>query len=472
MTEESIAAEATVLEQELLGSLISTPEAMAAVATTTMAEHFTHPLHAKLFDALKERHATGSPSSPASLATDLHLEWNAPISDGLSMGQYVSRLVANAAPAMMVRSYSSDLRDLWAARTIGDASARFSGSDGLPDVKLRALFDEIDAVRAALSDAKATRETAGEGAAALLKMINSVRCNEVQPTSATTGFTDLDRVMLGYRPGELIVMGARPGMGKTTYGTSSLLRSAQAGNGVMFFSLELPREGLVARLLSDLAYDPRHPLTHSDIRSIGTITDEQFWQIQDATGRLDQLPFDIDYAPRLAVADLGARVAAARKRLARRGVPLRVVAIDYLKFLKATDRYRGQRAYEVGEITAGLLEIAKNEEVCIVLLAQLNRGIENEKDKRPDLHHLRESGDIEADANVVMFLYRDAYYIEKSPEYRAGDAEAIHNHEKAWNKLEVIVAKNRNGPTGTVDLFCDIGASAVRNLDWRHGDSR
>lgn len=94
---------------------------------------------------------------------------------------------------------------------------------------------------------------------------------------------------------------------------------------------------------------------------------------------------------------------------------------------------------------------------------------ESEKDKRPDLHHLRESGDIESDANVVMFLYREAYYLEKSEAYRSGDLQALAEHEHVRNKLEVVVAKNRNGPTGTVDLFCDIGASAIRNLDWRYG---
>lgn len=154
---------------------------------------------------------------------------------------------------------------------------------------------------------------------------------------------------------------------------------------------------------------------------------------------------------------------ATRRRLAKRGVVLRVVGIDYLKFLKATDRYRGQRPYEVGEITSGLKAIAKEQEVCILLLAQLNRGIEAEKDKRPDLHHLRESGDIEADADVVMFLFREAHYIEKSAQFKAAEPDALAQHAAATNKLEVIIAKNRNGPTTTTHLFCDIGASAVRN---------
>ncbi|MGU3496372.1 replicative DNA helicase [Xanthobacteraceae bacterium A53D] len=459
------------MEQELLGCLISTPEAMAAVAGTIQPEHFNHPLHARLYETLKKRFASGAPSSLSTLAASLHLGWNSPLSEDVTVGQYVARLIANAAPPMMVRGYAADLRDLWAARAVAEAAARTASTEGMPDAKLRALFDDIDDVRAALSEAKGTRETAADSARLVLEHINSVRMGEAQTSGATTGFADLDRAMLGYRAGELVVAGGRPGMGKTTFATSSLLQTAAAGSGVLFFSHELPREGLTSRLLADLAYDPRWPLTHSAVRSPDVLTDTDFMRLQRAGDRLAQLPFEIDYAPRLAVAEIGARVAAARKRMARRGdgAELRVVGIDYLKFLKATDRYRGQRVLEVGEITAGLLEIAKNEGVCILLLAQLNRSVEAEKDKRPDLHHLRESGDIEQDANVVMFLFREAVYIEKSPEFRSGDLQALDDLERAKNKLEVIIGKNRNGQPMTVDLFCDIGASAVRSLDWRHG---
>lgn len=451
------------MEQALLGCLISAPEAFAVASGTLRPEHFFEPAHSLILQAMLERVASGAPNSIATLADALRPNWNVPLIGDVTFGQYVAKLTANAAPAMMVPGYVSDIRDQWALRSISEAANRRAQESGSPAAHLSAMFDEIDTVRAALSEAKATRESAGQSADSLLQQVNSIRMGVEPPRGATTGFLDLDRVMLGYRPGELVVLGARPGMGKTTFGTSSLRQSAKAGNGMLLFSLELPREAVAARLMADQIYDNRHPLTHSKIRTGKDITDEEFWRLKEASQEFEKLPFEIDYAPRLAVSEIGARVTAARRRMERKGQQLRCVAIDYLKFVKATDRYRGQRTYEVGEITAGLREIGKEQEVCILLMTQLNRGIEAEKDKRPDLHHLRDSGDIEADADVVMFLYRDAYYIEKSPEFRAGDGEAVAKHDGAFNELEVIIAKNRNGPTVTVDLFCDIGASALRN---------
>lgn len=456
------------MEQEILGCFLVVPETIAA-AGTLLPEHFSHPVHGRLFEVLMERHRSNSAVSMAALAVSFQTEWGAPLTDELTFGQYVARLGASAAAPMVVPSYVRDLRALWGLRRACEAVTQAMTSDGAAGDKLSATFGVLDDIRAAISEAHATRETAGDTTFAMLDQINSIRMGQQRPAGATTGFADLDRVMLGYRPGELIVVGARPGMGKTTFGTSSLLKCAKSGAGVMLFSLELPQEAIAARLLSDIVYDSRFPLTHSQVRAGSEITDEQFWRLQEGQEAIRKLPLEIDYAPRLSVAEVSARIASARKRMQRQGVKLQCVAIDYLKFLKATDRYRGQRTYEVGEITAGLKEIAKEQQVCIVLLAQLNRGIEAEKDKRPDLHHLRESGDIEADADVVMFLYRPAHYIEKSAEFRDGDPQALTDHEAAVNKLEVIVAKNRNGPTTAVDLFCDIGASAIRNANRFYG---
>lgn len=470
--EPQTAAFSLEMEQELLGCFLMVPEALSAAAGSLQPEHFSHPAHSRLFEVMMERHRSNGAVTMSALAVALQMEWGSPFTEDLTFGQYVAKLGANAAAPMVVPSYVQDLRALWGLRRASDAVSQAMSSDGAASDRLGATFDALDEVRAAISDAHSTRETAGDTTHDLLVEINSIRMGETTPSGATTGFVDLDRVMLGYRPGELIVIGARPGMGKTTFGTSSLLRCAKAGNGVMFFSLELPKENVGARLLADMAFDPRFPLTHSAIRAGKDLTDEQFWRIQEAQAAIQKLPLDVDYAPRLAVAEIAARIASTRKRMARNGVTLRCIGIDYLKFLKATDRYRGQRTYEVGEITAGLKEIAKEQNVCILLLAQLNRGIEAEKDKRPDLHHLRESGDIEADADVVMFLYRPAHYIEKSPEFRNGDPQAVTEFELAANKLEIIVAKNRNGPTTTVNLFCDIGASAIRNGDRFYGGER
>ena len=131
-----------------------------------------------------------------------------------------------------------------------------------------------------------------------------------------------------------------------------------------------------------------------------------------------------------------------------------MVFIDYLKFIRASDRYRGQRHYEVGEISAGLKQLAKDEELCVVLLAQLNRALESREDKRPNLSDLRESGDLEADADVVAFLHREAHHILKSPEFRSGAAEAHARYAAVERDAELIVGKNRAGPERTIKLWC------------------
>jgi len=459
-----------MIEQEFLGALIATPQAGRAASSSILPQHFFEPAHARIFEAIQARGDIGELASLTTLASHLKQEWGAPFVANETFGSYVAKLVANAAPTVMLQGYAEDIKGMWALRAVQEAATRALGADGEIRTHLAEAFDAIDQVRAELVDAKATRESAGDSAHAMLLQVNSIRMGEAQPSGATTGYSDLDRVMLGYRPGELVVIAARPGMGKTTFGTSSLLRSAKAGNGVLLFSLELPREAIAARLLADMAFDPRFPLTHSDIRKGKDLSDEQFWRIQEADDAIRKLPFEIEYSPRLAVAEIAAKVSATKRRMAAKGAVLRCVAIDYLKFIKATDRYRGYRTYEVGEITAGLKGIAKDQEVCIMLLAQLNRGIEAEKDKRPDLHHLRESGDIEADADVVMFLFREAHYIEKSAEFKAGAPEARIAHEAVAHKLEMVIPKNRNGPTCSVNLFCDIGASAIRSAQNLYGD--
>lgn len=460
------------IEQEFLGALIATPLAGRAASSGIEPVHFFEPAHARIFEAIRARGEVGELASLTTISAHLKQEWNKPFIGKDTFGTYVAKLMANAAPAVMLPGYAEDIKGMWALRALQDATSRALGTDGEVRAHLSEAFDAIDQIRAEMADSKSTRETAGDSAHDLLRQVNSIRMGEAQPSGATTGFMGLDRVMLGYRPGELVVIGARPGIGKTTFGTSSLLRCAKAGHGVMLFSLELSKEAIAARMLADMTYDPRFPMTHSKIRAGKDITDDEFWRIQDAKDAIQKLPFEIDYSPRLAVAEIAAKVSSAKRRMAAKGLVLRCVAIDYLKFIKATDRYRGNRAYEVGEITAGLKGIAKDQEVCIVLLAQLNRGIEAEKDKRPDLHHLRESGDIEADADVVMFLYREAYYIEKTAEFKAGDPQSITDHEAVANKLEMVIPKNRNGPTCSVTLFCDIGASAIRNAEDFYGDAR
>lgn len=453
------------LEQSILGTLLFAPDVMRSVVSVLRTEHFTEQVHRKIFDTLLSQFEAGRAGDLGAVAASLRVVWHDPVTEGVTLGQYVAGLAEYSTAPQFLARQAHDLRDLWAMREILAAAERPTFVDGeSPRDQLAAVFDRVDQVRGALVETVGNRGSAGQIAYAAVTEMLELRDGVRQQAGATTGFTDVDQRMLGYRPGELVVVAARPGMGKTTFATSSLLQSAAKGNGGLLFSMELPQPSVAARMISDVTYGGGPAITHSQIRS-AQASDEEQRRIEKAAEYLERLPIETDFSTRLSVAEIGLRVASERKRMEAKGIRLGVVMIDYLKFLKATDRYRGQRTYEVGEITAGLKEIAKENEVCVVLLAQLNRGTEAQADKRPDLQHLRESGDIESDADVVMFLYREAYYLEKSTEYRNGEHDAINRMDEVKNLVEVLIAKNRNGPTGTVNLFCDIGASAIRNAD-------
>ena len=194
----------------------------------------------------------------------------------------------------------------------------------------------------------------------------------------------------------------------------------------------------------------------------GDLTNGEAERLVLAAREYDNLPLTIDTAGYLTVAEIASRARAKKMAMARRGQSLDLLVIDYLKFVRATARYAGQRHYEIGEITAALKLLAKDLDLCVLLLAQLNREVEKRDDHRPRLSDLRESGDIEADADVVLLLFREAYYLESDPKV-ATDIELLRKLDQKQNSLEIIVAKNRMGSTGPVEVFCEPASGAVRN---------
>jgi replicative DNA helicase len=222
----------------------------------------------------------------------------------------------------------------------------------------------------------------------------------------------------------------------------------------------MPEEQVIARLLADIAYRPRNLITFGRILR-GELEEQNLERLEDARAHLERLPLAIDVAPGLSVAEIAARVRAEKARMRKRNVQLAVVVIDYLKFVRATDRYRGLRVYEIGEITGALKQLAKAENICVVLLVQANRAVEakDRRDRRPGMADLRDSGDVEADADVVAFIYRESVYLKQTPEFVRGETEALLAYTEAEFKGEIIVAKSRSGPTGTTNIWIDAGAS-------------
>jgi replicative DNA helicase len=232
---------------------------------------------------------------------------------------------------------------------------------------------------------------------------------------------------------------------------------AAAGYGCALHSLEMGREEIGARIVADQAFTPASPISAKWIFE-GTLHDTQRIAVERSAEAVAALPLTIDTSAALSVAEIVARARTTSDEMKARGHRLHVLLIDYLKFVRASERYRGQRVYEVGEITAGLKALAKDLGICVVLLAQLNRAVETRSDKRPELSDLRESGDIEADADVVLLLYREAYYLKDKM-----DPESQARLLACEFALEIIVAKSRMGAVGVVETYCHPGASAIRD---------
>lgn len=445
-------------ERALLGALLSDPAALDMSAHLVRPEHFSEPLHADLFNAILVSRKDGLPSTPQALQAFFGINWNAAL-EGMNktFGQYVAGLIADGASPYDIKGYAKHLRSLWGHRSVAALARDASGTEGETSPQaLARLFERVDGIRLALTEVETTREAAGDIVGAVLQTAEGVKAGTIKSDAATTGYPELDREIVGYRAGDLVLIGGRPGMGKTTLATCSALRTAESGAGVFFGSLELTRDDIGARMLADMASTHTRRIHFSSIMS-GRHQDGDLPALQRAAERINSLPLEVDDPGSMTIGQLRSAVLAAKAALERKGSPLKVVFLDHLANLVASNNYKGQRVNEIQEITQGLRALAKELRICIVLLVQLNRGVEHRgEDKRPVLSDLRDSGALEQDADTVLFPFRPEYYLRDKPE------ELL----RAKNRLEIIIEKNRKGPTTTVDLFADIAASMVRESKW------
>ncbi len=477
----SIEAEQAVLGAILVnnlaydGGLTPTGAVATGIKGTLRSEHFAESLHARIYELIESIRRDGTVASiqtirPFLEEIDLGKDDRGRV---VTSSQYLARLAAEATTIINVPDYAAMIVSLSRRRAVIATCAEIEkdAATSDPDRDVEAMV--ADGMRklqtvAMEGSLKNTRKVLGASVSELLVDARAIANGEKQVESVPTGFHDVDRMIGGYEPGALWVIGARPGMGKTALMVSATNALAKAsvkreqrgleGWGSVEFSLEVPERQNTSRHLAEFCYRPRAPITFGSIMR-GDLDEEALWLLDDAAKRIDLAPVVVDYSSRLSIAEIAARVRMEKLRFQKQGVKLAAVWIDYLKFIKASDRYRGQRVYEVGEISASLKQLAKDEDLTVVLLCQLNRALESREDKRPGLSDLRESGDLEADADVVGFLHRESYYIEKSPEYRGNDTDALARHSELLHVAEFIIAKNRAGPCRTVPLYCDIASS-------------
>lgn len=443
-------------EQALLGALLtSRGRAVLQVQDVVSSEHFSEDIHRLIYDAAVQLAREGREVGFGTILPLLPAEQQ--IGD-LTLRQYLARLIADTTTVINAPDYAAAVRDAWLLR-----QADFVAED------IRNLAASLPAGMSA--------DTLLADAADRFRMLSiadtSSRSIPVQQAVAdayrnagsrgiTTGLKDLDAKTGGLRPGELVLIGARPGMGKTSFGWRIARAAAEAGYGVGFFSQEMKYEAIGQRAATELAYDRHGSIPYFEIANG---SDAYAGAMEEVLPRFGSLPLEIDDRSSLTPAKLEAAARRMRADFARRGITLGVLVVDYLQLMKAGDRYRGDRNNEVSELSAAMKALAKDLGVAVVLLSQLSRGPEARPDKRPMLSDLRDSGSIEQDADTVIFLYREAYYLGKNEETDPDkEAKRLDALQRYGHILEAIIAKQRNGPTGTVKLFYDAPSSAIRDL--------
>jgi replicative DNA helicase len=459
-------------EQALLGAILVNNEAFYRVSDFLEPEHFYEPIHREIYEVTAKVVRAGRTATPITLKT--HLPENL-VAD-MTVPQYLARLAAEATTVINAADYGQAVYDLALRRNLiligeGMVSTAYDA-----DVDLTAPKQIEEAEKQLFDLAEKGRYDGGfqSFSAALteaIKMAGEAYGRDGTLSGTATGLTDLDRLMGGLQRSDLIVLAARPAMGKTSLATNIAFHVANAWKGdvtpdghrktvdggqVGFFSLEMSAEQLATRILAE-----QSGISSSDIRR-GNIHESQFSRLVDTSNVLAQIPLYIDDTGGLSVVQLAAR---ARRLKRQKGLDLLIV--DYLQLLSGSSRKSNEnRVQELTEITTTLKGLAKELDVPIVALSQLSRQVENRDDKHPQLSDLRESGSIEQDADVVLFVYREEYYLknkepkEGTPEHLAWQGEM----EKVHGRAEVIIGKQRHGPTGTVQLAFEANLTRFSNL--------
>ncbi|MDI1280178.1 MAG: replicative DNA helicase [Brevundimonas sp.] len=468
-------------EQALLGSLMFDNAVFERLSDRLRGSHFYEPFHNRLFDAIEDHIRQGMLAEPTILMERFKQDPAFAEFGGL---RYLADLVDRAPPAANAADYARVVYDLALRRDL----IRIGGDimKEAPDPE-RAAIDQIEQAEQSLySLAETGKPSSGfvsfsTALAGAVQMAGEAYQRDGKLAGLATMLDDLDQKLGGLYPSDLLILAGRPSMGKTALATNIAFNIARNyrweptpegrktvnGGVVAFFSLEMSAEQLAMRILADASG------VSSDRLRKGEIDASDFGKVRDAAIEIGESPLYIDATGGLAISKLAARA----RRLKRAEQGLDLIIIDYLQLITVGDgNNQRNRVQEVSEITGGLKALAKELNVPILALSQLSRQVENREDKRPQLSDLRESGSIEQDADCVMFVYRESYYLGRT-EPREGTEEHLKWQEDMdilQHQAEVVIGKQRHGPIGIVKLSFDADTTRFGNLakDGRYSNFR
>ena len=461
-------------EMAVLGALLANNAALDRIGHFLKPEHFAENLHARLYEVIGRQIGRGSVVNAVTLVSYFQDDEAMAELDGAAA--YLARLTAMAAPIINVEAYAREVYDLARRRTLIDIGTELVVEARSPDVErpVEGLIEDTE--RALYEVAEEARFGQGfmafnEAMKEAIDMAAAAYQRDGGLSGLATGLTDLDERLGGLQPSDLIILAGRPSMGKTALATNIAWHVAKHyrppaeddpagraldGGVVAFFSLEMSAEQLATRIIAAQAGIPSN-----DIRR-GKISEEQFGALTEVAAELGDLPLYIDDTGGLTIAQL-----AARARRIKRQHGLGLIVVDYVQLIAGSaQKAREGRVQEVTEITTGLKALAKELNVPIIALSQLSRQVENRDDKRPQLADLRESGSIEQDADVVLFIYREEYYLGRREPQPGSDKHLAWQEEmdKVHGLAEVIIAKQRHGPIGKVMVQFDQRLTRFQNL--------
>ena len=438
-------------EQTILGSVLIDNEMFDEISDNLSINHFYDQVHQKIYKTISNLISKGLLANPVTIKNFFN---NAEELDQIGGVDYLLKLTRVSTTKNQIKYYASLLDDLYVRRELIKISNETldESKNKNEDVSANNILENTERKLFEIAEKGEYQKSFVEFRDSLketIEMATAAFKNEKGIVGVPSGLKDLDDRLGGLHRQDLIIIAGRPSMGKTALATNIAFNAAQdieknnTKSTVAFFSLEMSSEQLSTRILSE-----QSRIKSNDIRR-GKINQDDFEKFIETSKNLENLPLHIDDTPAITISTLSNR---ARRLKRKHGLDL--IVIDYIQLMK-TGNYRNEgRVLEIAEITQGLKALAKELNVPVLALSQLSRAVEQREDKKPQLADLRESGSIEQDADVVMFVFREQYYLEKQ-EPRLGTAEHVEWQEKmslVHNQAEIIIGKQRHGPTGLIKL--------------------
>ena len=419
-----------VAEKSLLGAVMIDENILPEILTIIKPADFYEERHGKIFKAMSNLYDSHRPIDLLTLTNELK---SLKLIKEIGGASYLTELSNFVPAASHAKAYAEIVEKNATRRRLIKAGTEIANKAYSDDAEVSELIGKAEQELFEVSDkiVKSDYQKMGDLLDDAFNRIEDLHNNKGALRGLKTGFRDIDKKTAGLQKGDLIIIGARPAMGKTTFAQNLAYNVASINNrGVLFFSMEMAANEIIDRMISDVS-----GVGNWGIRT-GNLSDEEFAKIGEAMGEMAEIPIYIDDTSSMTIMELRNKV-----RRAAHDHDIGVVIIDYLQLLDGSDRYKGQRVQEVTEISRGLKILARELSIPVIALAQLSRNVTGRENPRPILSDLRDSGSIEQDADLVMFLHRPDYYKQNDDNY-----EETHI-------TEVIIAKHRHGETGRVDLY-------------------